>query len=75
MQREVWFSNVAWSYMPCHWKGFAVMAVTIFPTVAAIVLTQRLLSSLGYGRAEWLAFVIFFVPAWLFLLGVAKRHS
>ena len=75
MQREVWFEKVTWSYMPCHWKGFAVMAVIIFPTVAAIILTQMLLNSFGYGHAEWLPFVIFFIPALSFLLGVAKRHS
>lgn len=75
MQREVWFEKVVWSYMPCHWKGVAVMVAIILPTVAAIILAQMLLSSLGYAHADWLPFVIFFIPALLFLLGVAKRHS
>lgn len=75
VQREKWFEKVAWSYTPCHWKGFAVMAAIIFPTVSAIILVQMLLDRLGYGHAEWLAFVIFFIPALLFLFGVAKRHS
>jgi uncharacterized protein (DUF983 family) len=51
------------------------MAVIILPTVAAIILAQMLLNSLGYEHADWLPFVIFFIPALLFSLGIAKRHS
>ncbi len=75
VQREVWFEKVAWNYMPCHWKGFAVMAAIILPTVAAIILAQLLLNRLGYADAEWLPIVIFFPPAQLSLLVIAKRHS
>jgi hypothetical protein len=72
---EIWFEKVAWSYIPCHWKGLAVMAGVIIPTVAANLLGQMALVRLGYADAELLPFVVFFIPALLFLLGVAKRHS
>jgi hypothetical protein len=75
MKRDIWFEKVAWSYIPSHWKGFAVMAAIILPTIAAIMLAQMLLINLGYKNAEWLPFVIFLIPAVLLLLGVAKRHS
>ncbi|WP_230769320.1 hypothetical protein [Sphingomonas sp. Leaf4] len=75
MQREVWFEKVAWSYVPCHWKGFAVMAAIIIPTVTAILLEQMTLNRLGYPNADLLAFAIFFVPALFSLLVIAKRHS
>ena len=75
VQREIWFEKVAWSYVLCHWKGFAVMAAIIFLTIAAIIMSQMLLNSLGYGYAEWLPFVIFLIPALPFLLGLTKRHS
>ncbi|RZF58618.1 hypothetical protein EWE75_24430 [Sphingomonas populi] len=75
MQREIWFHKVLWSYMPCHLMGFVVMAAVIFPTIIAINLGQMALDALGYAGADWLAFPIFFIPAFLFLLRVSKRHS
>jgi hypothetical protein len=75
VRREIWFHKVLWSYIPCHWKGFAVMAAVIFPTVLAILAGQAALDAVGYASADWLPFPVFFIPALLFLLGVAKRHS
>jgi hypothetical protein len=75
VRREIWFHKVLWSYIPCHWNGFAVMAAVIFPTVLAILAGQAALDAVGYASADWLPFPVFFIPALLFLLGVAKRHS
>ena len=75
VQRERWFQKVGCSYTPCHWKGFAIMAAVIVPTVAAILLGQKALDGLGYRSADELPFPIFFIPALVFLLGVTKRHS
>lgn len=75
MQREVWFQRVAWSYVPCHWKGFAVMAAVILPTLTAIFVGQMVLDVLGYRSADWLPLPVFLIPALLLLLGIAKRHS
>lgn len=75
MQREKWFDKIAWGYMPCHWKGVAVMAAVIFPTAAAIFVGQTVLDYLGYRSADWLPFFAFFVPALLLLERVARRHS
>ncbi|MEG3143379.1 hypothetical protein U1839_01820 [Sphingomonas sp. RT2P30] len=75
MDREIWFENVGWSYMPCHWKGWATMAIIIFPTVALILIAQSVLGGLGYGRSADLSFFVFFLPAWVSLSAIAKRHS
>jgi hypothetical protein len=75
LQREVWFEKVAWSYVPCHRKGFAVMAAVILPTLAAIFVGQTVLAQLDYHSADWLPVLIFFIPALPFLLMVAMRHS
>jgi hypothetical protein len=75
VRREIWFHKILWSYMPCHWKGLAVMAAVIFPTVVAIIAGQAALDAVGYASADWLPFPVFFIPALLFLLSVAKRHS
>lgn len=75
MEREVWFEKILWSYMPCHWKGVAVMAAFIIPTVVAILAGQWMLDVIGYRSADWLPFPLFFFPAFFSLLVVAKRHS
>ena len=75
MQREVWFQKIAWSYVPCHWKGFAAIAAVIFPTLAAIILGQLILAGLGYGDADGLVIAVFLIPALVIMLGIAKRHS
>jgi len=61
--------------MPCHWKGWAVMAAIILPTVCGAMLGEWALDALGYKSAHDLPFLIFFVAAWLSLMAIAKRHS
>jgi hypothetical protein len=75
LEREIWFEKMGLSYIPRHWKGFAVMGAIILPTLGAMFLGQLALDRLGYGSVGWLAFPAFFTPALIFLLGVAKRHS
>ena len=75
MNRNVWFQKVQWSYMPCHWKGWAILFATALPTVIAIIVTQKALVTLGHSEADWLPWVIFFVPALLSLMAIARRHS
>jgi hypothetical protein len=43
-------------------EGRRGMASLIIPTVAAIILAEMALNGLGCRKAEWLLFVIFFVP-------------
>ena len=61
--------------MPCHWKGWATMAAIIIPTVVLILSAKVVLDKLGYDRAADLSFIAFFLPGWVFLLSIAKRHS
>lgn len=75
LEREIWFEKMGLNYVPCHWKGFAVMGAVILPTLGAMFLGQLALDRLGYGSVDWLAFPAFFIPALIFLLGVARRHS
>lgn len=75
MEREVWFEKILWSYMPCHWKGVAVIVAFAIPTIFAILFGQWAFDALGYRDADWLAFPLFFFPAYISLMGTAKRHS
>lgn len=75
MDREIWFKKVLWSYMPFHWKGWAIMAVIVVPVFVLTMIAQSVLGGLGYDRAADLSFFILFIPAWVSLLVIAKRHS
>ena len=75
MKREIWFEKVLWSYMPCHWKGWAILFAIALLTVIAIMLTQKALAAFGHSDADWLPWVIFFLPALVSLMAIAKRHS
>lgn len=75
LEREIWFYKVGLSYIPRHWKGFAVMGAIILPTLCAMFLGQLALDRLGYGSLDWLAFPAFFIPALISLIVVAERHS
>ena len=75
LKHEIWFEKVGLNYIPCHWKGFAVMGAVILPTLCATFVGQWALDRFGYGSVDWLAFPTFFIPALVLLLGIAKRHS
>lgn len=51
------------------------MALIIFPTVSLILIARSVLGRLGYGGAADLSFFVFFLPAWVALSAIAKRHS
>jgi len=74
MEREIWFEKILWSYMPCHWKGWAAMAAVMAPTLAAIFLARHMAFALGYENDGWLVLPIF-LSGWLSMLFIAKRHS
>jgi hypothetical protein len=74
MEREIWFEKILWSYMPCHWKGWAAMAVVAAPTLAAIFVAQHVAYALGYKDDDWLVLPIFLL-GWLAMMFIAKRHS
>ncbi len=74
MEREIWFERILWSYMPCHWKGWAAMAALIAVTFCLLFLGGALLKTLGIRGADDLPFLIIF-PAVVVGQIVARRHS
>jgi len=74
MEREIWFEKILWSYMPCHWKGWAAMVAVMAPTLLAIFLAQHVTKALGYKYDDWLVIPIF-LAGWFWLLSITKRHS
>jgi hypothetical protein len=75
MQRDIWFEKMGWSYMPCHWKGFAAMFVIMIPTAIAILAGILALKYFDFRNAAWIPFPIFGIPAAAALRAIAKRTS
>jgi hypothetical protein len=49
--REIWFERWMWSYIPCHWKGWAIGALGV---IAGVLLTLILpLIVRTFGHPEW----------------------
>jgi len=74
MEREIWFEKILWSYMPCHWKGWAAMMAVIVATLAAIFLARHVANALGYKNDDWLVIPIF-LAGLLSMMRITKRHS
>jgi hypothetical protein len=72
--REVWFERCWWSYMPCHWKGWALIAAFVVGTLVSCRGLDLALSVIGHP--DW-AFVadLPFIPALILLWLSAERHS
>jgi len=75
VEREIWFQRVLWSYVPCHWKGFAVLAACVFVILFGGFAGQSAFDAFGYRDLDWLPFPIFFFPLWIAVMTIAKRHS
>lgn len=75
MRHEVWFDKVLWSYMPCHWKGWAIMAAIGIPTTLAVLLAESTFDALGYANADWIPAPIIILPAFIWLMRIADRPS
>lgn len=69
--REVWFDRWLWSYMPCHWKGWALIASVVLPMVAAVLILTLMLHPDDGDPRPFLVLPIGFVV----LLVLAERHS
>lgn len=75
MQREIWFYRVLGSFVPCHWKGFAVLFGFVTLTLVGMFSGQFLLDALGYREADWLALPLIFLAGFVPMMIIAHRHS
>ncbi len=73
-QTEIWFERWLWSYMPCHWKGWAIVVLHI----AAVLGMANLLNlAANHFQRDWLAdlAIIPLIAALISLDRISKRHS
>lgn len=71
---EIWFERWLWSYMPCHWKGWAIVILHI---VATLAVAGLLTLAADHFQREWISdLAIIPLLAALFSLNrISKRHS
>jgi len=68
--REIWFDRVLWSYMPCNWKGWALIAAGAAAANAIVWLLICLLHPSDGDPTPFLAAAAVVVLLWV----VAERH-
>lgn len=71
--REIWFDRVLWSWMPCHWKGWALIAGVVGAAMACFWLLTWVSGEMNKPDASWpdLVFIPFVALSWW----LAERHS
>lgn len=71
--REVWFEKIFGSYMPCHWKGWAVIFAGVTICMATMALVYDLLLLIQRPDLSFLA-LFPFIPAFIIMIIIAERH-
>ena len=71
--REIWFERVLWSWIPCHWKGWAAIAGVVVGGLASLALLTWIAAAMSHPDANWpfLVIVPFVGLGWW----LAERHS
>lgn len=64
--REIWFSRILWSYLPAHWKGFAIAVAIIATTLMLCFFIDSRMSGL---------FVVPMLAGLALMLWFCERHS
>jgi len=74
MADEVWFERWLWSYIPCHWKGWAILFTHVLLVLAAIGL---LILTASQFERPWIndLDIIPFAIGLVSLMRICKRHS
>jgi peptidoglycan/LPS O-acetylase OafA/YrhL len=71
--REIWFDRVLWSWVPCHWKGWALILGVVAAANASFWLLIWVSGEMNKANAGWpyLVLIPFIALGWW----LAERHS
>lgn len=74
MSQDPWFVKTSWSYVPCQWKGFALIFALVAVFLASFGIFKLLAALLG---APWISYLSAASFAVILLVGLrtAERHS
>jgi len=71
--REIWFDRVLWSYFPCHWKSWALIAGVVAAANVCVWALIWISGAMKKPDADWPFLVM--VPFLLLSWWLAERHS
>ncbi len=71
---EIWYEKFAWSYVPCHWKGGALLVLIVAGANASLWLAIWLMGATGDSGPPLTAFLTL-VPWFALMFWMAQRHS
>ena len=71
--REIWFERWLWSWVPCHWKGWALIAGFVTAANACLWLLSWISGVMNKPDLDWPFLVI--IPFVLLSWWLAARHS
>ncbi len=74
-KREIWFERWLWSYVPCHWKGWLVLASVVTCSLVTIGLLSIAVRWAGHPDWDTWIFIIVFVVTMGILEAVCSDHS
>lgn len=69
--REIWFERWVWSYVPCHWKGWLLLAGVVAAANAVLWLLIWLLHAQDNDARPYLVLPVAILAMWV----LAERHS
>jgi len=71
--REIWFRSVSWSWMPSHWKGWALLGAVGAGANASVWILIGVANLEGQADAFWPFLIL--LPFIVFSWWIAGRHS
>jgi hypothetical protein len=72
--REIWFARVLGSYLPIHWKGWAILSALIISVSALVSLTMQIGQALGYREWSEPGAFAWIVPGLVISWIITERH-
>jgi hypothetical protein len=71
--REIWFQRGLWGGIPCHWKGWALIAGVAALANGAYWLLNWISGAMNKPNVIWPYLVI--LPFMMFVWWLAERHT
>lgn len=73
MKDRVWFTKLAWAYIPITWQGILVIFLSAFAILLGSFAIYIIGKSAKYGLD--IAYIVWFLLVWVTAMIIARRHS
>jgi hypothetical protein len=73
--REIWFSRVLWSYMPCTWQGLALLILFVGGGALAAMVAPAIVRAVAHADIGGPPAAVVLIPVIIGGWIVAERHA